>query len=69
MDGYEGLGVGLNGYVDDFTIVYDLCKICPSDIPDFTDYEISYDYRTCETLNGNCFRCNQAADTRSKFII
>ncbi len=59
-DGYPGLGVGLGGYVDDFKIVYDLCKICPSETPDFSNYEITYDYRTCETLNGNCFRCNQS---------
>ena len=64
-DGYPGLGVGLGGYVDEFKIVYDLCKVCPAETPDLSDYEIVYDYRACETLNGNCFRCNQATNGTS----
>ena len=64
-DNYPGLGVGLGGYLDDFKIVYDLCKICPVETPDFSNYEITYDYRTCETLDGNCFACSQSATNTS----
>ena len=68
-DNYPGLGVGLGGYLDDFKIVYDLCKICPSETPDFSTYEITYDYRTCETLNGNCFQCSQSATNTSNELL
>ena len=64
-NGYPGLGVGLGGYIDEFEIVYDLCKVCPSDPVDFSTYELVYDYRTCETLNSNCFRCNNTATNTS----
>ena len=58
-DGFPGLGVGLGGFIDEFEIVYDLCRVCPSDPVDFSTYELTYDYRTCETPNNACFRCNQ----------
>ena len=64
-NGFPGLGVGYGAYADEFTISYKLCKVCPSNLTNLSDYQIKYDYRICDVLNGACFRCNQSATNTS----
>ncbi len=61
-DGFPGLAVGYGGLIDSFRIEYDLCRICPAELSDVSEYQISYDYRICDPLNGACFRCWVRAD-------
>ncbi len=41
--GVGALGIGF-GNCDTMRLTYDLCMICPSDIPDIEDYELLYDW-------------------------
>ena len=41
--GVGSLGIGL-GNCDTMRLTYDLCMICPADIPDIADYELLYDW-------------------------
>ena len=62
LDGFPGLAVGLGGLIDSFRIEYDLCRVCPEVLSDVSNYQIEYDYRICDPLNGACFRCWIRAD-------
>ena len=41
--GVGALGIGF-GNCDTMRLTYDLCMICPADIPNITDYELLYDW-------------------------
>jgi len=58
-EGFPGLAVGLGGYRDSFKVSYDLCMICPGEIPNLASYEIVYDYQyRGDPPDGFSYRCN-----------
>ena len=64
-DNYPGLGVGLGGYLDEFKLVYDLCKVCPAESSIPNDYSIDYTYRIAGDIRTGCFVCNQSTTNLS----
>jgi len=57
--GMPALGVGLDN-CDTLRLTYDLCMICPGDIPNIDDYELVYDWSYVNTpLNKNSFEHSQ----------
>ena len=63
-DGFPGMGVGLNGLSDQFTIQYDFCMVCPADLTTLSSYELKYNYRyPYDPPSSSQYRCGFNANT------